>query len=94
MGQAGNVLAGIDSVDDARNAMSSLESVDRGLGQLLSAAANLPSGQAQKLAANFAQLAPPLESAIGHAYNVPGAREVLSGTVDSILRKLKVISGG
>lgn len=94
MGQAGNALAGINSVDDARNALSSLESVDRGLGQLLSTAANLPSGQTQKLAANFAQLAPPLETAIGQAYNVPGARDVLSGTVDSILRKLKMISEG
>jgi hypothetical protein len=94
MGQAGSVLSGINSVEDARNALSSLESVDRGLGQLLSTAANLPSGQTQKLAANFAKLAPPLESAVGHAYNVPGARDVLSGTVDSILRKLKVISEG
>jgi hypothetical protein len=94
MGQAGSVLAGINSVDDARNALSSLESVDRGLGQLVSAAANLPSGQTQKLASDFAKLAPPMESAVGHAYNVPGAREVLSGTVDSILRKLKVISEG
>jgi hypothetical protein len=94
MGRAGSTLAGINSVDDARNALSSLESVDQGLGQLLSAAANLPSGQAQKLASDFTKLAPPLETAIGQAYNVPGAREVLSGTVDSILRKLKVISEG
>ena len=94
MGQAGQVLSGINSVDDARNALSSLESVDRGLGQLMSAAANLPSGQTQKLAASFEKLAPAMESAVGHAYNVPGAREVLSGTVDSILRKLKVISEG
>jgi hypothetical protein len=94
MGQAGQVLSGINSVDDARNALSSLESVDRGLGQLMSAAANLPSGQTQKLAESFGKLAPAMESAVGHAYNVPGAREVLSGTVDSILRKLKVISEG
>ena len=39
-------------------------------------------------------LAPAMERAVGQAYNVPGAREVLAGTVDSILRKLKVISGG
>jgi len=94
MGQAGTALAGINSVDDARNALPGLESVDRGLGQLLSAAANMPAAQSQALAASFAKLAPGLERAVGHAYDVPGARDVLSNTVDSILRKLQVISQG
>ncbi len=94
MGQAGAVLSGINSVDDARNALSGLESVDRGLGQLLSSAANLPAAQSQALATSFGKMAPELERAVGHAYNVPGARDVLSGTVDSILRKLQVISQG
>ena len=94
MGQAGSSLSGINSVDDARNALSNLEAVDRGLGQLLSTAANLPAAQSQALAASFESFAPELERAVGHAYDVPGAREVLSSSVDSILRKLQVISQG
>jgi hypothetical protein len=94
MGKAGTILAGIDSADEASNALGQLQTVDQGLGQLLNAAANLPAAQTQKLAASFNQLAPQLEQAVSHAYSVPGAREVLSDSVDSILRKLKVVAGG
>ncbi len=94
MGKASNILSGIDSADEAANALGQLQSVDMGLGQLVSAAANLPAGKAQALAASFNQFAPQLEQAVGHAYSIPGAREVLSDSVDSILRKLKVIAEG
>lgn len=94
MGQAGTVLSGIDSVDEAREALAGLQSVDQGLGQLVQAAGNLSTDQAGQLAAKFSDLAPQLERAVAHAYDVPGAREVLSNSVDSILRKLQTIADG
>jgi hypothetical protein len=93
MNEAGNVLAGIDSVESASRALSSLQGVDQGLGKLVEAAANMPSAQGAKLAQRFEQLAPQLESSLAKAYAVPGARDVLSGTVDSMLSKLQRISG-
>lgn len=93
MGQAGSILSGIDSVDEARSAVAGLQSVDQGLGQLVQASSSLPAAQAAQLAESFAKLAPDMEKAVAHAYAIPGVRDVLAGPVDSILRKLKVVSG-
>lgn len=91
--RAGSVLSGINSAEDASAALAPLQTVDQGLEQLLNASARLPSEQTQSLRDSFSKLEPELERAVRHAYDIPGAREILATTVDSILRKLKVISG-
>lgn len=84
---ATSILGSITDVESAENAVSGLEGVEADVDEVAAAATNMPAGTTASLSDIVASQVPPLKVAMDTAYAIPGVKDVIQPSMDSLLAK-------
>jgi len=84
---ANSALGSITDVESAQSAVPQLENVEANVDEISKSAASLPSGAGGSLSEIVAAQVPPLKEAMDQAYAIPGVKDVIQPSMDSLLAK-------
>lgn len=84
---ATSILGSISGVESAEKAVSGLEGVEAEVDEVAAAAANMPAETTASLSEIVASQVPPLKEAMDTAYAIPGVKDVIQPSMDSLLAK-------
>jgi hypothetical protein len=86
-GQLGSVLGSIVDVASGQAALPQLNKLNADVDDISKQAANLSSAEKKSLSDIVAAQLPPLKTALDKAYAVPGVRDVIQPSMDSLIAK-------